>query len=193
MFPASIKSEAKQIFVTRKELNGVKKSILNGKVHGLVSIIDLDKISNWNEIRGQSIWIRVAFKDQEEINNNSHLCFPFMNRSLNDLTSFSIYLPDDKNKEIEFESGEQKTKHFELSNWYLPKMSKTVRPNKTAQQIKEEQINFLLEDIEKKLEEYKKALDLRKKQLLDAKKILSSAKKSYDKTVAENKELRIYI
>ena len=72
-------------------------------------------------------------------------------------------------------------------------MSKTVRPNKTAQQIKEEQINFLLEDIEKKLEEYKKALDLRGKQLLDAKKILSSAKKSYDKTVAENKELRIYI
>ena len=72
-------------------------------------------------------------------------------------------------------------------------MSKTVRPNKTAQQIKEEQINFLLEDIEKKLEEYKKALDLREKQLLDAKKILSSAKKSYDKTVAENKELRIYI
>ena len=72
-------------------------------------------------------------------------------------------------------------------------MSKTVRPNKTAQQIKEELINFLLEDIEKKLEEYKKALDLREKQLLDAKKILSSAKKSYDKTVAENKELRIYI
>ena len=72
-------------------------------------------------------------------------------------------------------------------------MSKTVRPNKTAQQIKEEQINFLLEDIEKKLEEYKKALELREKQLLDAKKILSSAKKSYDKRVAENKELRIYI
>ena len=37
-------------------------------------------------------------------------------------------------------------------------MSKTVRPNKTAQQIKEEQINFLLEDIEKKLEEYTKPL-----------------------------------
>ena len=72
-------------------------------------------------------------------------------------------------------------------------MTKRARLNKTAQQIKEEQINFLLEDIEKNLEEYRKALDLKEKQLLDAKKILSSAKKSYDKTVAENKELKIYI
>ena len=32
LFPASIKNDTKQIFITRKELNGVKKSILNGKV-----------------------------------------------------------------------------------------------------------------------------------------------------------------
>ena len=57
----------------------------------------------------------------------------------------------------------------------------------------EKQINFLLEDIEKNSEEYKKAPDLKGKQLLEAKKILFSAKKSYDKTVAENKELKIYI
>ena len=108
LFPASIKNETKQIFVTGKEINGVKKSILNGKVYELVSIIDLDKISNWNKIKGQSIWISIAFKDQKEINSNSHLCFSFVTRSLNDLTSFSIYLQDDKNKEKEFKSGEQK-------------------------------------------------------------------------------------
>ena len=108
LFPASIKNKTKQIFLTGKELNGVKKSILNGKVYDLVSIIDLDKISNWNEIKGQSLWISVAFEDQKEINNNSHLCFPYVTRSLNDLTSFSIYLQDDKNKEIEFKSRKQK-------------------------------------------------------------------------------------
>ena len=32
LFPASIKNDTKQISITRKELNGVKKSILNGKV-----------------------------------------------------------------------------------------------------------------------------------------------------------------
>ena len=108
LFPASIKNDTKQIFVTCKELNGVKKSILNGKVQDLLSIIDLDKINSWKEIKGQSIWINATFKDQKEINNNSHLCFPFLTRSLNDLLSFSIHLRDDKNKEIEFNSGEQK-------------------------------------------------------------------------------------
>ena len=49
-------------------------------------------------------------------------------------------------------------------------MSKRARSNRTAQQIKEKQINFLLEDLEKNLEEYKKALDLKKKQLSNAKK-----------------------
>ena len=72
-------------------------------------------------------------------------------------------------------------------------MSRRGRPNKTSQKIKKEQINFLLEDVEKYLEVYKKAIDLKEKQLSDAKKILLTAKKSYDKMVAENKELRIYI
>ena len=65
--------------------------------------------------------------------------------------------------------------------------------SKTSQKIKGEQINILLEEVEKNLDEYKKALELRDKQLSDAKKVLLSAKKSYDKTVAENKELRAYI
>ena len=40
-----------QIFVTCKELNGVKKSILNCKVYDLLSIIDLDKMNSWKEIK----------------------------------------------------------------------------------------------------------------------------------------------
>ena len=43
LFPASIKNYTSQIFVTRKELNRVKNSILNGKVYDLLSIINLDK------------------------------------------------------------------------------------------------------------------------------------------------------
>ena len=48
-------------------------------------------------------------------------------------------------------------------------MSRRAKCNKTSQQIKEEQINFLLEDVEKNFEEYKKALDLKEKQLSDTK------------------------
>ena len=102
LFPASLKNDTRQIFITGKELSGVKKSILNGKIYDIIAIIDLNKISNWNDIKGQSISVSVSFKDQKEINNNSRLCFPFVTRSL------SIYLQDDKNKEIEFSSGERK-------------------------------------------------------------------------------------
>ena len=60
---------------------------------------------------------------------------------------------------------------------------------RNSQQIKDEQINFLLVDVEKNLEQYKFALEEREKHLLEAKKIIILAKKSYDKTIAENKDL----
>ena len=55
--------------------------------------------------------------------------------------------------------------------------SRRIRQDKTTQQFQEEQINFLLEDIEKKLEEYKKALELKDKQPSDIKELLQYAKK----------------
>ena len=72
-------------------------------------------------------------------------------------------------------------------------MSKTRKAYLTQQQIKDEQINFLLGDVEKNLEEYRRNLKLKEKQLSDAKKILISATQSYDRTVAENKKLKAYI
>ena len=56
-------------------------------------------------------------------------------------------------------------------------MNRKLRPTKSAYQIKEEQINFLLEDVKRNLEEYKKALEIRDRQLADAKKILKKTQK----------------
>ena len=72
-------------------------------------------------------------------------------------------------------------------------MNRRLRPTKSNQQIKEEQINFLLEDVEKNLEENKKAIDIKHKQLADIKKIPQSVKKSDDSVFEENKELKQYI
>ena len=55
--------------------------------------------------------------------------------------------------------------------------SRRIRQDKTTQQFQEEQINFLLEDIEKNLEEYKKVLELKDKQPSDIKELLQYAKK----------------
>ena len=48
-------------------------------------------------------------------------------------------------------------------------MNRKLRPTRSIWQIKEEQINFLLEDVEKMLEEYKKAIELKDKQFTDIK------------------------
>ena len=72
-------------------------------------------------------------------------------------------------------------------------MSRRLRSNKSSQQIKEEQINFLLEDVEKNLDEYKKALELKDKQLSDVKRILQNPKISYNSVIRENQELKKYI
>ena len=55
-------------------------------------------------------------------------------------------------------------------------MNRELRPTKSACQIKEEQVNFLQEDIEKNLEEYKKGIELRDNQLAEAKKNLKEQK-----------------
>ena len=68
-----------------------------------------------------------------------------------------------------------------------------IKDLKSRQQVKDEQINYLLADIDKNLEEYKIALETKERQLPDAKKILLSAKQSYNKTVAENRDLKSYI
>ena len=86
--------------------------ILNNKIFDILAVVDLNKINYWIDIKGQSIWTNAAFKDNKEINNNNHFCFPFITRSSIDLTSFSIYLQDDSNKIIEFKSGERKISIF---------------------------------------------------------------------------------
>ena len=52
------------------------------------------------------------------------------------------------------------------------KMNRKLRPTRSLYQLKDEQVNFLLEDIEKKIEEYKKIVEKKEKdkQLAEAKK-----------------------
>ena len=107
IFPASITNDTNQIFILDKSLSGVKKSILNKKIFDILAIVDLKKINNWNDIKGQSVWTNAAFKDHKEISDSSHLCFPFVTKSFGDLCNFSIFLLDDSDKKIEFKPDEK--------------------------------------------------------------------------------------
>ena len=101
-------NDTKQIFVTCRELNNAKVALINGKIYNILGIINLDKISNWEYIKGKSLWVNVSFTDQEQINDSKHLSFSFKTLSLNDFPNFGINLIDDDNKPVKFSSGEQK-------------------------------------------------------------------------------------
>ena len=51
LFLASIQNDTRQVFITCRELNHVKKSLINGKIYGFPGIIGLKKINNLEEIK----------------------------------------------------------------------------------------------------------------------------------------------
>ena len=68
-----------------------------------------------------------------------------------------------------------------------------VKNFRNQQKIKDEQINFLLGDLEKNLEQYREALENKEKQLSEAKRILIAANQSFDRVAQENRDLKAYI
>ena len=60
-------------------------------------------------------------------------------------------------------------------------MNRKLRPAKSLYQLKDEQVNFLLENIEKNLEEYKKIVETKGKQLAEAKKKYCKGQKTASK------------
>ena len=67
LFPSSVTNGTKQIFVTFRELNNAKVVLINGKIYNILGIINLAKISNWEYIKGKSLWVNVSFTEQEQI------------------------------------------------------------------------------------------------------------------------------
>ena len=72
-------------------------------------------------------------------------------------------------------------------------MNRKLKPTKSAQQIKEEQISFLLEDIEKDIAKSKKIIETKNRQLAKVKERFQGAKNSYQDLEKENKQLKQYI
>ena len=69
-------------------------------------------------------------------------------------------------------------------------MNRKLRPAKSAQQIKDQQKGWMLEEIEQDIEQFEKIIDSKNKQLFDLKTILKSAKSSYQELTKENKQLK---
>ena len=72
-------------------------------------------------------------------------------------------------------------------------MNRNLRPTKSAQQIKDEEIGPMLEEIKKDIKNFKIMISEKDKQLQDLKNILQAAKTSYRKVTEENKQLKQHI
>ena len=72
-------------------------------------------------------------------------------------------------------------------------MNRKLRPTKSAKQVKDEQINFMLGEFEEEIENFKLVISEKDKQLRDLKNILFAAKASYKKVTEENQKLKQHI
>ena len=105
LFSSPIKNDTKQIFVTCRELNNAKTALINGKIVNLLGIVNLNKINNWEHIKGKLLWVNANFDEPKKKIDIDHLLFSFKKLFLNDMLGFSINLIDDDNKPMEFNSG----------------------------------------------------------------------------------------
>ena len=60
LFPASIKNNIEQVFITCIELNDVKKALINSEIYGFLGLFN-----NLEDLKGQSIWINATLAEQK--------------------------------------------------------------------------------------------------------------------------------
>ena len=57
LFSSSVQNDTKQILVTCRELNDTKVALINGKILNVLDVKNLNKIENWEYIKGKSLWV----------------------------------------------------------------------------------------------------------------------------------------
>ena len=72
-------------------------------------------------------------------------------------------------------------------------MSRRSRPTKTNEQIRNDQVSFVLGELEKDIENFRLAIEKKDEQPQKFSKILKATKIEYQKIYKENSELKNYI
>ena len=55
LFLSSVQNDTKKIFVICRELNDAKVALINDKISNILGVINLNKIENWEYIKGKSL------------------------------------------------------------------------------------------------------------------------------------------
>ena len=109
LFSTTLGKEINVIFVGCNGLNDAKVTLINGKVHKALGVININQITNWEKIVNKSKWVNVTFNDSQlDPTSSKHFAFGFITNSLYDVLNFKYSLLDDEGKLIPFTKGESK-------------------------------------------------------------------------------------
>ena len=85
-----------------------RTSLINRKIYKSVGVVNVNKLTNWTELKGKSKCVNIALNDSEYSTLAKHFAFAFETTNLNDLLNFELSLLDDQAKPIKFAATEQK-------------------------------------------------------------------------------------
>ena len=85
-----------------------RTSLINRKIYKSVAVVNVNKLTNWTELKGKSKCVNIVLNDSEYSTLAKHFAFAFETTNLNDLLNFELSLLDDQAKPIKFAATEQK-------------------------------------------------------------------------------------
>ena len=93
-FLSAIKNEAEKMFVAVGVLVDAKYSLINGKLYKTISVINLNEIKNWNEIKKSSQWVNKVSQVQGDNRDTKHFSYNSITKNMGDVLSFTVKLID---------------------------------------------------------------------------------------------------
>ena len=107
LFPSLVTNHTNQIFITCRKLNRAKIALINGKILNIFGVINLDKINNWENIKGKPVWLNTNFQELKH-KKSDNFSFSFETLHWQIYYLFSIHvIESDSNKTI-FKDSEKK-------------------------------------------------------------------------------------
>ena len=85
-----------------------RTSLIIRKIYKSVGVVNVNKLTNWTELKGKSKCVNIVLNDSEYSTLAKHFAFAFETTNLNDLLNFELSLLDDQAKLIKFAATEQK-------------------------------------------------------------------------------------
>ena len=88
LITSSAVQDTNVIFLICNGRNDARDCLINGKLHKSISVININEIKDWTELKGEFQWINIIFNNSEDPALAKHFAFAFETVNLSDLLNF---------------------------------------------------------------------------------------------------------